>query len=374
MFVVAQKVVVFGSYAPSLVNFRGPLIAELISRGHSVYALAPDIESPVSEALRNLGAEPLAVPLARSSLNPLGAARTLWALREHFDELRPDVVIAYTIKPIVLGAAAARATNVARFVPIVTGLGYSFLGGRNLKRRLLRHVAVAMYRNALSSAHTVIFQNKDDRKDFRSLGVLKRGRPSVVVNGSGVDLEHFITRPLPTDLSFLMVARFLRDKGVREFIAAADRLRREHPHIKVRIAGWTDTSPDAISPTELAGAAATGIENLGYLADVRPALADCSVYVLPSYREGTPRSVLEAMATGRAIITTDAPGCRETVVPGENGWLVPPRDPEALYQAMLRFVDKPELCETMGAASRCLVERKYDVRRVNEVILQHAGL
>jgi glycosyltransferase involved in cell wall biosynthesis len=175
-------------------------------------------------------------------------------------------------------------------------------------------------------------------------------------------------------LSFLMIARFLKDKGIREYGEAAARLKRERPELRMMLVGWADESPDCIAPRELQAMTAAGIDYLGQMDDVRPALAECSVYVLPSYREGTPRSVLEAMATGRAIVTTDAPGCRETVVDGANGWLVPPRDPEALYRAMRRFADDPALCAPMGAESRRLAELKYDVHRVNEAILDHAGL
>jgi glycosyltransferase involved in cell wall biosynthesis len=161
---------------------------------------------------------------------------------------------------------------------------------------------------------------------------------------------------------------------VREFGEAAARLKRSHPHLRISLVGWLDQSPDAIDPTDLERFEAAGVEMLGRLEDVRPAIAAASVYVLPSYREGTPRSVLEAMAMGRAIITTDAPGCRETVVDGDNGLLVPPRDAEALHEAMLRFVEDPDLARRMGERSRWLAERKYDVRQVSRELMRHAGL
>jgi glycosyltransferase involved in cell wall biosynthesis len=372
--VSGRRVVIFGSYAPSLINFRGPLIAELVRRGHEVFALAPDIDFSTADAVRGLGATPLEVPLGRTSLNPFGGLRTLRALIAVLRPLRADVMIAYTIKPILLGASALRAARVGRFVPMVTGMGYAFLGGRGLKRSLVRRLATILYRRAFRRADIILFQNEDDRSDFRRLGMVVPQQRTALVNGSGVDLGRFVRRPLPERLCFLMIARFLRDKGIREFIAAGARLKREHPEVRVALVGWADASPDSISPDEVKAIPAAGIDNLGKLDDVRPALADCSVYVLPSYREGTPRSVLEAMATGRAIVTTDAPGCRETVVEGENGFLVPPRDSDALYRAMLRFIEAPELCATMGEASRRLVETKYDVRSVNQAIIGHVGL
>jgi glycosyltransferase involved in cell wall biosynthesis len=171
-----------------------------------------------------------------------------------------------------------------------------------------------------------------------------------------------------------MIARLLWDKGIREFAAAAKRLRREHPEVPIALVGYLDPSPDSLSESELAALVAAGVDFKGKLEDVRPAIAECSVYVLPSYREGTPRSVLEAMAMARAIVTTDAPGCRETVKDGINGFLVPPGDADALYEAMVRFIERPELAAEMGARSREIAERRYDARKVSADIIRHVGL
>jgi glycosyltransferase involved in cell wall biosynthesis len=231
-----------------------------------------------------------------------------------------------------------------------------------------------MYRRALRRADIAVFQNPDDRQEFTRLGLLPDRLPTGIVNGSGVDLDHFQPAPLPDRVSFLMIARFLKDKGVREYGEAAARLKRSHPEVEVALAGWLDESPDAIDAADLVRFAAAGLTLLGRLEDVRPAIAASSVYVLPSYREGTPRSVLEAMAMGRAIITTDAPGCRETVIDGDNGFLVPPRDAESLHQAMLRFVEQPEIAGPKGLRSRRLAEEKYDVAEVSRALMNYAGL
>lgn len=369
-----RKVLLLGSYAPSLINFRGPLIAALVERGHEVFAAAPDIDADIAAKLCAIGATPVPVILGRTSLNPLATWRSGRQLNALVRSLAPDVVIAYTIKPVVLGAAAARAAGVPCFAAMITGMGYPFLGGLHPKRVAIRLVAMLLYRRALAASQLVIFQNEDDRTDFRRLHLLPAARPSVVVNGSGVDLDHFEPRPVPGEISFLMIARFLRDKGIREFGAAAARLKAEFPQIRIRLAGWLDESPDSISRAELDSIIAAGVEDLGQLADVRPAIAEASVYVLPSYREGTPRTVLEAMAIGRAVITTDAPGCRGTVVDGENGFLVPVGDADALYSAMRRFVDEPALAHKMGAASLRLVREKFDVEIVNATILERTGL
>ncbi|MGZ8329004.1 MAG: glycosyltransferase family 4 protein [Allosphingosinicella sp.] len=369
-----SKVLLLGSYAPSLINFRGPLIAALVERGHEVFAAAPDIDSDIAAKLVALGAIPVPVVLARTSLDPLATWRSGRQLRALVRRIAPDVMIAYTIKPIVLGAAAARAARVPCFAAMITGMGYAFLGGLDPKRLAVRLVAMLMYRRALAASQLVIFQNEDDRRDFRRLRLLPAAKPTLIVNGSGVDLRHFEPAPLPPQITFLMIARYLRDKGIREYGAAAARLKADFPEVGIRLAGWLDESPDSIGKAELDSMVAGGVEDLGQLADVRPALADASVYVLPSYREGTPRTVLEAMAMGRAVITTDAPGCRNTVADGENGFLVPVGDSDALYRAMRRFVVEPALARRMGEESLRLVRERFDVDKVNAAILEGTGL
>lgn len=369
-----RKVLLLGSYAPSLINFRGPLIAAMAERGHEVFAAAPDIDPDTAARLVALGATPVPVVLGRTSLNPLSTWRSGRQLREIVKRIGPDVMIAYTIKPVVLGAVAARAARVPFFAAMITGMGYAFLGGLDPKRLAIRLVAMTMYRRALAASQLVIFQNEDDRRDFSRLRLLPAARPTLIVNGSGVDLDHFTPVPVPAETSFLMIARYLRDKGILEYGAAAARLKAEFPQVRIRLAGWLDEAPDAIGQAELDRIVAGGVEDLGLLADVRAAIAQASVYVLPSYREGTPRTVLEAMATGRAVITTDAPGCRGTVADGENGLLVPVADSDSLYAAMRRFVVEPALAQRMGEASLRLVREKYDVHKVNSAILEATGL
>lgn len=370
----AKTVIIFGSYAPSLVNFRGDLIAEIGRRGHRVIAVAPEITRSTAEAIRDLDGEPHELHVSNQSLNPLGMLSTLHALRQFVRAHRPDVLIAYTIKPVVLGAIAAKAEGVPMVISLITGAGYAFTGGREAKRLVSRIVATQLYRFALRRSDWVVFQNRDDEALFRETGMISDSQNVLRINGSGVDVHRFGLTPQPAAPSFLMIARLLKDKGVREFAAAAKRLKIQHPQVEVHLIGYVDSSPDSISHAELEDIKKSGIEFHGRLDDVRPAIAACSVYVLPSYREGSPRSVLEAMAMGRAIITTDAPGCRETVRPEVNGLLVPPRDSEALYRTMLRFVAEPGLAARMGKESRKIAEAKYDVDRVNADLLRVAEL
>jgi glycosyltransferase involved in cell wall biosynthesis len=368
----AKTVVVLGSYAPSLILFRGPLIAALASLGHRVIAMAPDIGSDVADRLRELGAEPRQIGLVNASLGPLSTLKTLAALRRAFREIRPDAVLSYTIKPVTLGSIAAASVGVPKIIALITGLGFAFIPGPGAKRRIGRAVATILYRRALRKAHVVIFQNPDDRQFFADNGLLGR-KGATVVNGSGIDLAQFTPAPLPAEPRFLMISRLLGDKGVREYAAAAAALKARHPQVRFALVGYFDPSPDGISREEFESWNGA-IDFLGKLDDVRPAIAAASVYVLPSYREGTPRSSLEAMAMGRPIVTTDAVGCRETVVDGVNGFLVDVRSAESLARGMEKFIHDPSLIAPMGAQSRQLAERKFDVHRVNDAIIAAAGL
>jgi glycosyltransferase involved in cell wall biosynthesis len=346
----------------------------MVARGHRVIAAAPAIDPDTASALRDLGAEPLSLPISNVSLNPFGLLRSLRALRQSLRQIQPDVIIAYTIKPVILAATAGRAERVGRIVALITGVGYAFTGGREAKRLVARLAGSALYRLALARSDEIVFQNPDDEALFRSLRLVPASKATRLVNGSGIDLQRFAAAPLPPSPSFLMIARLLKDKGIREFALAAKRLKNRHPEVRIALVGYLDPSPDSLTKAELDELVGCGIDYRGRLDDVRPAIADASVYVLPSYREGTPRSVLEAMAMGRAIITTDAPGCRQTVRDGETGILVAPRDADALYLAMLRFVEEPGLAERMGPAARRLAEERFDVHAVNADLLSYAGL
>ncbi len=257
---------------------------------------------------------------------------------------------------------------------MVTGLGYTFIDGRGLKQRLVGVLARRLYRAATKANAIVIFQNPDDRRDFIASGCLSDPGKARLVNGSGVDLTHFVPVLLPETPIFLMVSRLLGNKGVREYAAAAQSLIDKGAKARFLLAGFIDDGPDAVTRAELDRWIGSGIEYLGHLADVRPALTQASVCVLPSYREGTPRSILEAMAMGRAIITTDAPGCRETVRHDVNGLLVPPRDVARLAAAMARLIEQPDRRAAMGAESLALCRAKYDVKMVNRVLLEHLGI
>lgn len=371
----AKKILVLGSFAESLTRFRGALMAELVGQGYEVLACAPAADETIRRQLAALGVRYVDIALQRTGLNPLADLGLLWRLVGLLRRERPDVLFCYTIKPVVYGALAARLVGGIRVTPMITGLGYAFMGGGGRLQRLVSAAARGLYRLALQRAHCVFFQNPDDLGEFRRLNLLPAQARIQQVPGSGVDTLEYAQMPVPAAPVFLLVARLVRDKGVYEYVEAARQVRRQYPAARFQIAGWIDENPTAIREEALAAWVSEGVvEFLGKLEDVRPALAACAVYVLPSYREGTPRSVLEAMAVGRAIITTDAPGCRETVVDQYNGVLVPVADAARLAHAMCSFIERPERVEEYARASRQLAEQRFDVRIVNRLIIQGMDL
>lgn len=365
---------VIASFPDSLLKFRGPLLEALHAKGLKVHVAAPDLD-PGSNIYQELQAKGIAVhdiPLQRTGMNPLVDLKAMLVLFGLMQKLKPQWVFGYTIKPVIYGSLAARLARVPMRFALITGLGYAFTGEQvGGKRGGLRKLVQRLYATALAGCHKVFFQNPDDESLFRELGILAQRVPSVVVNGSGVNVAEFTVSALPESPRFLLIARLLGDKGVREYAAAARQVKEKYPQASFGLVGWIDDNPDAITRAELDEWVANGtLDYLGKLSDVRPAIAGCSVYVLPSYREGTPRTVLEAMAMGRPIITTNAPGCRETVINGDNGFLVPVKAVDELSAAMERFVIEPELAAKMGQRSRKIAEQKYDVHKVNEHMLR----
>jgi glycosyltransferase involved in cell wall biosynthesis len=371
-----RRIVVIGGDAPALISFRGDLIAAMASAGHEVIACAPGAHPEVAEALQARGARYLPLKLDRAGINPVADISSLLGMRQLFGQLLPDLVLAYTAKAVIYGASAARLAGVPHIFAMITGLGYAFIDGRELKRRILRQVTTRLYRASLAGCEAILFQNRDDLEDFRRAGIVATGKRLVRVDGSGVDTAHYGFAPVvPGPPTFLLIARLLRDKGIVEYVEAARLLRAVHPQARFRLLGPMDPNPAGIDAATLERWRTEGaIEYLGEAEDVRPHLRDSTVYVLPSYREGMPRTVLEAMATGRAIVTTDVPGCRETVIEGDNGFLVPARDAAALAEAMRRFIVEPGLAIVMGKRSRTLAEQRFDVHRVNAAMLAAMGL
>lgn len=374
-----SRVLVIAGIAQSLINFRGELLKEISSLGNEVHVAAGDLYdcSEVAEELKHKGYEVHRIPLNRSSISPADDFRLFIALFDLIRNIAPDVVFAYTIKPVIWGMLAAAVNHVSSRIALVTGLGYAFTGKIAGKKWVVNKVACLLYEKALKNAQVVFFQNPDDLNEFKRLGVVHHKQNVVVVNGSGVCLERFRQEPFPDlPLRFLMIARLLGEKGVREYAKAAEMIRSQYPEVEFHLVGDVDENPDSVSLEEVSVWHKNHILVWhGKTDDVRPYIAACHVFVLPSfYREGMPRTIQESMAMGRPVITTDSPGCRETVTNGKNGILVPVKDVAALVQAMKTFIKNPELVEKMGSASREIAVAKYDVRKVNTVMLKEMGM
>lgn len=371
-----KRFLLIGGFSDSVIKFRGDLLREIVDAGWQVYAAAPGLSrrSENGKKLLDIGVVPCSVYIRRVGKNPFQDLASFFSLMWLMLRIRPSFMMAYTIKPVIYGSIAARLACVSRRFALITGLGYSFEEER--KNSNLRYLVNKLYRISLTGSHRVFFQNPDDEKLFREKAILARSVRSLVINGSGVEMSRFSVCSLPKGpLRFLLIARLISSKGVREYVEAAKMIRAQYPGVRFYLVGWIDDNPNAISQSELASWISEGlVEFLGRLDDVRSAIGASNVFVLPSYREGTPRTVLEAMAMGRPIITTDAPGCRETVINGENGYLVPVADAGALASAMKKFIDQPNLVEAMGRRSREIAEEKYDVRKVNDVMLRGMGI
>lgn len=355
--------------ARSLIANRSDLIRDMLTAGLEVAAAVPTAD--YLPEVEELGITIYLVEMGRTGINPLHDLKYLLALRRLLRQVRPKVVFGYTIKPVVYGSLAARLAGVPRIYSMITGLGHVFTT-ENARNRRLQKIIGVLYRLGLSANRRVFFQNPDDLQEFVERGMLKDRDKAVRTYGSGVDMQRFARESQPEGATtFLFIGRLLTEKGIAEFCEAARQVHADYPEARFVAVGPHDPNlPHSCSNEDLERWKVEGVvEFPGGVKDVRPWIALSSVFVLPSYREGTPRSVLEAMSMGRPIITSDAPGCRETVEEGINGFLVAPRSVAPLTEAMVRFLAEPKLIAEMGEASWQLVERHYDVHKVNRVIL-----
>ena len=344
-------------------NFRGDLIRSIAQMGYEVVVTGPD-QTDVDK-IEALGARFVEIPMNKNGTSILNDLKYCRQLKKLMQKEKPDVTLGYTVKPVVYGAIAARLAGVKSINGMVTGGGYTFVS-KTFKAKVLGLIVRFLYRIGFRCSDHVIFQNPDDLEEFCGRGLVKKEKCHIV-NGSGVNTDHFAPAPYPETATFFMLSRLLKSKGVREYLQAAEIVKEKYPEAKFNLLGKYETAmQDAIPKAEVEEYIDKGIiHRFEETDDVRPYYEQCSVYVLPSYREGTPRTVLEAMAMGRAIITTDVAGCRSTVINGKTGYLLPEKDPEALAEAMIKFIDDPDLIKSMGAAGRKYVTDKYDVNKVN---------
>ena len=369
-----MKFLIVASYAESIKNFSSELLDEIEKIGFSIHVVIPNYENAELKKyfLKKTSWVTHFYELQRRGTNLLNDFKTIIQLKSIILKVKPDIIFSFTIKPVIYSNIMGYLLNIRKRYAFITGVGYLFYENNN---SILSSFIKNFYRISLNCTTTVIFQNKDDISTFYSQKVISKKTQIKQVNGSGVNINYFKETPIPNKINFLMIARLLVSKGVREYAAAAEKIKKMDIDAEFFLAGWFDEGPDSISKEELnRWKKQNTITYHGELTDVRPLISSCSIYVLPSYREGTPRTVLEAMSMGRPIITTNVPGCRETVINNYNGFLVERNNTDSLVSAMQKFISKPEMIQNMGRNSRSIAESKYDVNLVNEQLLSAMDL
>lgn len=360
---VSERIAIVAPTAAAVAVQRKDLIEALVENGHRVLCLTPPASGQHLRTLRDLGAQHRTIEVPPQKLGILVQWKTLSNLIGHFNDWQPNIVLGHGPRMLILAAIAARRARVRRIVSLVNSLPPD--GIDSLSRLPFGY--------AVRASDALVFHNHDHPQALADVGLLPPNTPVTVVPGGGVNLADFNTAALPSyqdGVVFLMLARLERSRGVLEYRAAAKVLKAQWPNARFKFAGPSSDAKDAIPREEIWDA----LEDLGDLEDVRPALATCHVFVYPSYGEGMPRAVLEALATGRPVITTRTPGCRETVDEKVSGSLVPPADAEELANTMAGYLARPELLPIAARAARLKAERRFDARDVNATMMRVLGV
>lgn len=375
-----MKVVFIGTVASSFYGFRADLIRTLLNKGHQIYAFTSEYTVGDLKKIEKLGATPITYTLNRGGLNPLADIIATYQLSKKIKAISPDLVFSYFSKPVIFGTLAAKLAQVPRVIGMLEGLGYTFTAqpeGLSKKTQLIKKIQVFLYKIAFPQLDQLIFLNPDDPKDLVEKYAINVKKLEVL-GGIGLNLDHYkYSENFNSNISFIFIARLLAEKGIHDYIKAAKIVKEKYPSVKFTVLGAIDKEAlGSLKEEELESLVKTNIiEYPGHVSNVSEWIEKSSVFVLPSYyREGVPRSTQEAMAIGRAVITTDVPGCRETVVDGLNGFLVPKWDPEALAKKMIYFIEHPEQVRLMGAESYKIAVEKFDAEKVNQRLVNILGL
>lgn len=376
-----KSVIIIGTVASSILGFRANLIKALLEQKYKVYTFVSEYSQDELNAIEALGAIPIIYELNRGGTNPLADAKVTYVLSNKIKAINPDLVFSYFSKPVIFGTLAAKLAKVPRVIGMLEGLGYAFTEqpeGLSKKAQLIKSIQVLLYKIALPQLDKIIFLNPDDQKDLLETYHIKVKQVDVL-GGIGLDLDEYNYQPIDTTdlpISFLFIGRMLKEKGIHDFIAAAKIVKRSHPDVQFTVLGAIDPfNPGALQQSELDRLVSLNIINYpGQVDNVQKWIAASHIFVLPSYREGVPRSTQEAMAIGRAVITTDVPGCRETVIDGVNGFLIERWNPEALAEKMIYFIEHPEEIKKMGYESYKIAQDKFDADKVNKRLINMLGL
>lgn len=380
---MTSKVIIIGNTATSILGFRLDLIKELKRKNFIVYAFVCEYNDKDLSAINDLGAIPTIYNMQRGGLNPFADLRSLFELKHKISEINPDIVFSYFTKPVVYGSLAAKMSKTPKVIGMVEGLGTPFTihrHGQSIKVKIIRFIQVRLYKFVFPFLDKIIFLNPDDPIDLIEKNNIRHKKNAVEMLGPiGLNLEDYSYSRWDENkkVSFIFIARLLAEKGIFEYIEAAKLVKQRYPNIRFKIIGGLDTeNPYGLTQQELDDVISSAVvEYSGFVTDVAKRIQDTAVFVLPSYyREGVPRSTQEAMAIGRPVITTDVPGCRETVVDGVNGFLVPKWNAKALAEKMCYFIENPEQVNKMGLKSYEIAQEKFDAEKVNSKLIEIMGL
>jgi glycosyltransferase involved in cell wall biosynthesis len=343
---------------------------DFIALGYEVVLIAPEKNDFLKEIFEGHPVRYIQVDFDRTGINPIKDIRTIKELTNIMRKEKPDITYAFGgAKAAIYTTIASSRTEVKLNYCMINGLG-SIYRGKGIKNTIIERIMTRLFKYSLNKSDGVLFQNNDDLKVFIDKGIIKQNKCKIV-NGSGVNTAKFPYSKVKTDrIVFLFIGRLLRDKGIYEFVKAAQEIKKNRKDIEFWVLGDYDSNPTSVSPKEMnEWIKSSTIKYFGRQDNIYYYYESASVFVLPSYHEGTPRTNLEAMAVGRAIITTDAPGCRDTVIDMKNGFIVPPKDVASIVDKMNFLIEHPDIIKKMGDESHILATNKYDVNKVNRSIL-----
>ena len=377
-----KSIFIIGTTASNLFLFRKDFILSCIQNGHKVFALVSEYDDYWLDKIKNLGADVITYKLSRSGLNPFNDIKSMLEIKGYIKWHKPDIVFSFFTKPVIYGSLAAKFAKAPNIIGMIEGLGSPFTEhphGQSLKMKLVRFIQVSLYRIVFPFLDKIIFLNKNDPIDLIENNKIFHKKDAIqVLGGIGLNLNEFPHTIWDNSkgITFIIIARLLAEKGIYEYLEAAKIVKSKYPNVIFKVVGGLDTrNPSGLSKEELENLISTEvIEYRGFSNNIAEEIKNSAVFVLPSYREGVPRSTQEAMAIGRPVITTNVPGCRETVENGINGFLVPKWNAQALADKMCFFIENPEQINIMGRESYKIACEKFDVHTVNKKLFKILGI
>lgn len=369
-----KKIILIGTTASSILGFRKDFIRLLLTKNYTVYTVVSEYSDSELMQIKAMGVLPITYQMNRGGLNPFMDIFSCYQLYRKIDKINPDIVFSFFSKPVIYGTIAAKLVGVPKVIGMLEGLGYTFTEqpeGISRTTKTIQKIQLILYKLSLPFLDQLVFLNQDDIEDL-----VKKHKIHVanvhILGGIGLNfLEYPYSKAPIKNIKFIFVGRLLKEKGIYDFVSACKSVKKKYPRTEFIIVGGLDPqNPGALSRQQLDQLITENLVTYaGYTSDVQSWIAKSSVFVLPSYREGLPRSTQEAMAIGRPVITTDVPGCRDTVIDGVTGFLVARWSPQELAEKMIYFIENPEKINQMGLEGYKLAQQKFDANSVNQRLL-----